>query len=359
MPKISTRQIYFYLAAVAPVGKLLFMPSQLAFFASNDLLIPAAMNYLIQAGAVFLALLFARQNRTFYEALSDTFGKIAAKIITCLLTLFLLFASLMPLLEQKLCVQKTLYDTLPSAVTFFPFFLLSAYICAKPLSSLGRVWDILLPISVAGFLGIMVLSVENADFGALMPVGASGAEGIFGGFAYSLNWFFDSALLLALAGRFDCKKGTAWKGALCYLAGGAAVLFYLAVFYGVYSDIAMQQTFGFAEMSKYFSGITVLGRIDYLFSFSLIFVIIFYCSLPLHAGTECIYEAFGKKRYLRTVVSLAVNLTLLIAVFMLNFRLYSAMKLITRTLFWIFPVFCVLLPALCLLLKRRSHEKIA
>lgn len=357
MHKISARQIYFYLAAIAPVGKLMLMPTQLAFYAKNDLLLPAAMNYLLQAGAVFLALLFASKNRTFYDALAGTVGKIAAKIVTCILVLFFLYAGLLPLLAQKLYVQKTLYDTLPSAITFFPFFLLSAYLCAKPLSSLGRLWDVLLPVSVVGYLGIIVLSVENADFGALMPIGAAGADGIFGGFAYSLNWFFDSALILALAGRFEYKKGMAWKGMLSYLAGGAAILFFLAVFYGVYSDIALHQTFAFSEISKYFSGITVLGRIDYLFSFALTFVIIFYGSLPLHAGVECVYEAFGSKRYLRTLFSVIINVGMLVGVYLLNFKLFITMQVITKILFWIFPIFCVLLPALCLLLKRRKNEK--
>lgn len=359
MHKISTRQIYFFLAAIAPVGKIMLMPTQLAFFSKNDLLFPAVMNYFLQAGAVFLALLFASKNRTFYDALADTVGKAAAKIIVCLLALFFLYASILPLLEQKLYVQKTLYDTLPSPVTFFPFFLLSAYLCAKPIASLGRLWDILLPVSVVGYAGIMALSVSNADFGALMPVGISGAEGIFGGFAYSLSWFFDSALILALAGKFEYRKGMAWKGMLFYLAGGTAIVFFLAVFYGVYSDIALQQTFAFSEISKYFSGITVLGRIDYFFSFALVFVILFYGSLPLHAGVECVCNAFGDKRCLRIVLSVAVNVGLLVCVYLLNFKLYVTLQTVTKMLFWIFPVFCVLLPALCLLLKRRKHETAA
>lgn len=205
----------------------------------------------------------------------------------------------------------------------------------------------------------MALSVSNADFGALMPVGISGAEGIFGGFAYSLSWFFDSALILALAGKFEYRKGMAWKGMLFYLAGGAAIVFFLAVFYGVYSDIALQQTFAFSEISKYFSGITVLGRIDYFFSFALVFVILFYGSLPLHAGVECVCNAFGDKRCLRIVLSVAVNVGLLVCVYLLNFKLYVTLQTVTKMLFWIFPVFCVLLPALCLLLKRRKHETAA
>lgn len=359
MHKISARQIYFFLAAVAPVGKLMLMPTQLAYFSKNDLLFPAAMNYLLQAGAVFLALLFASKNRTFYDALAGTVGKVAAKIITCILALFFLYASVLPLLEQKLYVQKTLYDTLPSAVTFFPFFLFSAYLCAKPLSSLGRLWDILLPVSVVGYVGIMALSVSNADFGALMPVGVTGANGIFGGFAYSMSWFFDSALLLALAGRFEYRKGMAWKGMLCYLGGGLAIVFFLAVFYGVYSETAIHQTFAFSEISKYFSGITVLGRIDYFFSFALVFVILFYGALPLHAGVECVCDAFGGKRYLRIILSVAVNVGLLVLVYLLNFKLQVLLQTVTKMLFWIFPVFCVLLPALCLLLKRRKHETTA
>ena len=359
MNKIVPRQLYFLLAAIMPVGKLVLMPTQIVYYAHNDLLFPAAINFCIQAFAIFLVMLLARNNKTFYELLVFTFGKIAAKIILTIFSVFLFYAAFLPLLEQKLLVQSVFYDTLPSIVAFSPFFLFGAYLCAKPLLHMGRVWDILAPVSIVGYLGILVLSFSNADFSALLPVGGSGADGIFQGTAYSLSWFFDSALVLALMGKFEYKKGMAWKCPLMYLLGAAGIILFLAVFYGIYSDIAVRQLFGFSKMSKYFAGITVLGRIDYLFIFSLAFVMVFYCSLPLHAGVDCLIQAYGSDHYKPTIFSVVINLVILILTVTLDYQFNVINEFITKTLVWIFPAFSILVPALALLLRRKSREKVS
>lgn len=356
MKKISARQLLFFLACVAPVGKIVLMPSGLVYYAGNDLIWSAAINYLLQTGVVFLVLLLSKRNATLYELLTDTFGKIAAKIIMTVFAAFLFYTALLPLLEQKLFVQSVFYDTLPSTLAFAPFFLFSAYLCFKPLASFGRVWDIIAPFAAVGYLGIIVLSVGQADFGALLPVGSSGAGGIFRGAAYSSSWFFDTALVLLLVGKFEYQKGLAWKGALFYLCGGIAVLFFLAVFYGVFSDIALRQLFAFSKISKYFSGVTVLGRIDYLFIFALALVMAFYCAMPLQACAECLKDAYGGGKTLSACAAIGLNGAMLGLAVLLNFSFLSTLKLSTENLFWIFPLFCLLLPAAAAAL-RRKHEK--
>jgi hypothetical protein len=358
MNKIAPRQLYFLLAAVMPVGKLILMPTQLAYYAKNDLLFPAAANFLLQAGIIFLIMLLSRSNRTFYDMLCYTFGKIAAKIVLSSLALFLFFAALLPLFEQKLMVQSVFYDTLPSIVAFAPFYLFSAYLCAKPLCNFGRAWDIIAPISIVGFFGIMLLSVSNAEFSALAPVGVNGAGGFFGGTAYTMSWFFDSALLLVLIGKFEYKKGMAWKSAVSYLIGAAAVLVFLAVFYGIFSDIAERQFFAFSKISKYFSGMTVLGRIDYLFIYSLALVMAYFCALPVHAGVDCLTQAYGNDGVKPVIFSVAINGILLVLSFVLDYRFGVLNDTITKTLFWIFPAFSVLMPLLALLLRRKPREKV-
>ncbi len=90
MNKISSRQLYFFLACVAPVGKLVILPSRLAFYSRNDLLIPAAVNFLIQAAVIFCVLLLAKRNVNLYELLANTFGKVIGKILILLFSACLL-----------------------------------------------------------------------------------------------------------------------------------------------------------------------------------------------------------------------------------------------------------------------------
>lgn len=359
MNKIGSRQLYFFLACIAPLGKLVLLPTQLVFYAGNDLLISAAINFALQAVMTFLILLLAKSNSTFYELLENTFGKITAKILICIFSLFLFYCSLLPIFEQKLFVQSVFYDTLPSTVAFSAFFLFSAYLCAKPLSSMGRTWDILAPLAIAGMVGILAFALPNADFEAIMPAGASGAKGIFSGMAYTMSWFYDSALLLMFMGKFEYKKGMAWKGLLSFLAGAAAIMFFLAVFYGVYGDIAVRQIFGFAKMGKYYAGVTVLGRIDYLFIFMLTLGMAFYCALPVQTGVTCLLQAFGSGRFKPMLFSAGANLVILILSIVLEYQFGAINDCVSETLFFLFPVFCVLVPLLALLLRRKPRAKIS
>ncbi len=354
MNKISARQLYFFLACVMPVGKIIILPALLAGHAKNDLLFPMLACYLIEAGAVFCVLLLMKRRESLHALLENAFGRVAAGILLGILALFYFYAALLPLLEQRLLVQSVFYDTLPSLAAFAPFFLFCAYLCAKPLGSQGRVWDLLGPISIAGIAGILVLSVGAADFGALLPVGSGGIGGFGMGLATAAPWFMDGALLLMLLGRVDYRKGTAWKGALFYLAGGLAALLFLAVFYAVFGGLAMKELFAFTKTSKYFSGITVLGRIDYLFIFALSLVMAFWCALPLQAGIDCFLQVFGRRRHLATILSVAVNLLFFVLLILLDNRFGEVLHAVTGPAVWIFPVFCAVLPPLCLLL-RRNH----
>lgn len=357
MKHISARQIYFLLACIFPVAKLILLPAQLANTSGNDLLFPALLHILLQAGAVFCVLLLAQKRQTFYELLEGAFGKIAAKVLTCVFALFLFFAALLPILEQKLFVQSVCYDTLPSYVSFSPFFLFAAYLCSKPLASYGRTWDILGPVALMGLLGIFILSAPNADFAAILPAGAAGASGFLKSAEAGFAWFFDAALLIPLLGKIEYRKGMAWKGMLFYLLGGALVLFFLAVFYGIFQETAVNHLFAFASAPRYFSAVTVLGRIDYLFIYALAMVMAFLCALPLQGGIECLLQSFGRKKYLPTVLAVALGALFFALMFLFDYRFGDVLDVFTKTVFWIFPVFTLAVPALMLLFLAKGGRR--
>ncbi len=356
MNKISTRQLLFFLSCIAPVGKIVLLPTRLAYYTENDLWLPMLFQYLLQTAIVFCVLLLAKRKMSFGELLENTFGKIVARIILVLFSLFLLYATLVPLLEQKLFVQSTFYDTLPSLIAFIPYFLFAAYLLSKPLACCGRMWDILAPVTIAGFFGILILSISAADYGALLPVGASGGSMILSSTMSASVWFYDAAILLFLLGKFDYQKGLAFKGAIFYFLGGAAVLFFCATFYGVFESTALNQLFAFAKTSKYFSGITQLGRVDYIFIFALAMTMAFYCILPAQAAIDNIRTSFHAPDWAGSVMGAGVSLILFITVALTTFQYNSVLQFISEKFAWIFPVFTVAIPVLSLLLRRDKKD---
>ena len=318
--KLSSRQILFFLAAAAPIGKIVLMPARLARACANDLLFPVLAQLLVQAAIIFCVLLLARREQTLYALIRDAAGGVAAKIAAILFSAFLLFAAFLPVVEQKLLVRSIFYDTIPAYLVFTPFFIFSAYLCARPLCTVGRMWDILTPLAAVALAGIALLSVGSADYGALAPAGAAGWEGV--------------------------ARGTQ---AACS-----------STFYGVFSEIAVAQTHAFARMSGFFSGMTVLGRIDYLFIFAAAFVMTFYVILPMQAAVGTLSEAFGKSRALPALLSAGINLAMLAAVYLTNFHTSQVIEMLTGTLFWLYPVFAAGVPLLLVLIfGRRTHEAVS
>ena len=351
--KFAPRQLLFFLGCLAPLSKLILMPAQLAAEAKNDLWLSALISFAVETAAVFAAVLLAKRRLSFFELLERAFGRAAAYFGCMLLALFLLLAAYIPLFEQKLMVQSIFYDTLPSDLLFAPFFLLSVYFCLKPLGSFGRVFDLLGPLAALAFLFLVLFSAGEADFAALAPVGAAGAGGILKGVLNTAAWFFDGALVLALLGKIEYQRGLAWKAAAVHGVGGGAVLLFLALFYGIFQDIAPVQFFAFAKTAKYFPAIDLLGRIDYIFLYALALCMLFASLFPLLGAAELCKQSFGESKPRCLLYALLLNGAMAGVSTALGFAFPAAERFLTRTLFWLFPLFGALLPALLLLTARR------
>lgn len=355
--RIAPRQLLFFLACLAPLGKLILMPAQLAAETKNDLWLSALLSLAVETLAVFAAVLLARKGLSLFELLRRSLGRAAAYIGCLLLVLFFLFAAYIPLFEQKLMVQSVFYDALPSDLLFAPFFLLSLYLCVKPLGCYGRIFDILGPLAAVAFFFLMIFSVGETDFMALAPVGVTGTK-VLTGSLHTTAWFFDGALVLAMLGKIDYQKGLAWKSALAYAVGGAAVLLFLAVFYGIFQDIAPVQFFAFSKTAKYFPAINLLGRIDYLFIYAMALAMVFSSLLPLISAAELLRESFGESKLKSLAYSLVLNGAIAALSSVFSFAFPAAERLITRPLFWVFPLFGVLLPLALLPLRAREGRRI-
>ena len=114
-----------------------------------------------------------------------------------------------------------------------------------------------------------------------------------------------------------------------------------------------------SKTTRYFSGIETVGRIDYLFIYSLSLVMAFYAILPLQAGIELLRQSYGsrEKRLLPALLSIAVYAVMLALTILLDYRYSSLNQAVCVNLFCIFPIFALLLPALMLLFKIRRRRE--
>ena len=118
--------------AYSAAGKILMMPALLSYYCKNDLLFPALFLLAAQTAVVWVvAFACSKTNKTFFELAQDAFGAVFSKILMWLFAAFFAAAALLPMLEQKLFVQAIFYDTIPSLITFLPFFILAVSIHVK------------------------------------------------------------------------------------------------------------------------------------------------------------------------------------------------------------------------------------
>lgn len=354
MDKIKLRQICFIYAALLPATRMLLYPATLAYHAGNDLLFSALGNLLAEGAVIFAVMMLAKRTRlTFFGLLKNTFGEVAARIVYGAFALFFAASALLPLLEQKGFVTQVLYENAPSVLSFAPFFALSLFACMRGLKSIGRIADIALPLFAVCFAVLILLALPQADFAALLPLFGRGAAPVLRGWQYGIARYTDCLFPLFFLGHFRTEKGGTAKVMLSFAAGALATLLFLAVFYAVFADIAPLQQNALAQIAKYTTAFTSLGRIDLLPAIALSLVLAFALCIPLQLSTHCACTAIGCRPLWP---ALAVNGALLALTIFFNYSFREVQAAFAEVLWPVFGVFCYLVPLLALLLRREKRR---
>ena len=355
MDKINLRQICFFFAALMPVTKMIIYPTTLCFYARNDLLLSAAANVVAEGVVLALVIFLAyRTDMTFFDLLQNTFGRIAARIAYGLFAVFFAFSALLPLMEQKIFVGQIFYENVPSLLSFAPFFGVSFFACVKGFKTIGRTADIAMPVFAVCYTVLLLLSVPQADFTALLPAGGAGADNILRGSLFSANWFIDCLYPLFFLGHFRREKGAWWKIGTAYLIGAAALLLFLATFYGIFVDIAVCQQNALAQISKYTTAFTSLGRIDLLFIFALALLLVFAQCIPAQLSVHCARKCFGDIGPL--IPSALLNAVFLVFTVFFKYSYNELQTIFTQSLWPVFLVFAYIVPAAALLLRKKRRD---
>lgn len=353
--RVYARQIAFFAAFVLPVYKLLEAPSLLARYAKGDLLLPALLQYLLQAGVLILLLVAAAgSEKTLFERMEEKLGKLSL-VFYIAYGVYFLFSAILPLLDLEKFVYAVFYDTSPTLFSFGAFFLFCAFACTKGLKAIGRVADLSLFLFLLPFLLLLVMSLVEADASNLLPIFEQDFSHTAKAFTYTSPHFSDVALLLPLVGNLRYKKGDGGKIMTGYGVGALCTLTFLAIFYGVYSTIAPREHYAFAKIAQYFPALSVVGRIDLLLVYMLCIVLFFNVATPLVYTID--FTARSLKTHKKTLPAAILAFGAFLFVLFFNKYYDGFYAVISGKLYPLFWLFSVLLPLLFLLLKERKKEK--
>ena len=294
---LKTRQVCLFFIFFLPVIKFFMMPSIIAKEAKQDIWICLIINCFIDLITVAVALYALKdENGDFFCALEKHFGKPVGKTFMILYAVFFLLKTLLPVNEQKDYVEYTLYMTTPNLLTFLPVFAVIFYISLQKLRVWGRLSDGVAIIALLGYFMLFALSISNANFNELKPVGISGIKGVVTGAFNSQTWFNDGVYFLFFSGEYLKSKKHGLKILLSCLISCTIVIFFGMIFYGTFSSIAYRQRFALTEISKYTTVITNIGRFDYIALFSLLFTSVFSLALPFYFAVNLIQRCFNLKK---------------------------------------------------------------
>ena len=347
------RQIAFVAAFLLPIGKFLEAPSILAKYAAGDLLLPAFLHFLLQ-GLLLWAILYVASNseKTILERLQEKLGN-GIVVLYVTYAVYFVFVAILPLLDIEKYIYAAFFDTSPTAFVFVFFFFLSAFLCVKSIQSIARSADLCLFLFLLPFVALMIMAFSATDLSGLLPLFGEQFGHIVSAFKRTFPHFTDTILLLPLLFNYKPKKGDSFKILGGYSLGSFFTLFFLAVFYGIYSSIAGSQHYAFSKIGQYFPALAVLGRIDLIFVYFLTIVLLFYTCLPLQYATDFITLSFPVGKI---PVSFVLNAGLLVFVLFSNKHYNAFYQIIGGKLYFIFFIFGILLP-LCLLLLPKSKKK--
>lgn len=353
--RISVRQICFIMLIYTAVSKFILYPTVLSYKSGRDLLFSALADFAVQAVIVWsVSYLCSRTDKTFFELIEGTLGKITARIIYGLFALFFIVCAIIPVFEQKVYVHAIFYDTVPSLIVFLPFFFFAVYAASKGFENIGRSADICLPIFIISMLFILVMSVIEVKWDNFLPMLKMPLKSVFGASVGTMFRFFEPCWLLMFMGHFKYKKGDALKITFSYIGGALIVLFVLAVFYGVYGDVSASRQFAISKISLFFPAIDVIGRIDLVALYALEIVMLFALVLNIQLAVHCIAECTGYKN--KAVLSLAVNAVLLVLIIFLDNKFNALHTFFSKWMWLAFVIFANIIPLLAWAMKRRKND---
>lgn len=359
MNQLKTRQICLFFIAFVPVTKLFILPSIIAKSSGSDMWISCLLNVLFDTLSI-MGVCFAckRANCDFFTLIENCFGKTGFKIIMILYALAFFLKALVPVNDLRNYVEITLYETIPSSIYFLPFFIVSFYLCTKPLRVLGRCADIMWLVTLTGIAIILALSVSNVDFTNLLPLGVNGTKKIFSGSFSSWLWYGDCVYFMFFIGNFTFKKKDGIKIVLSYVLSGVVTVLFMIFFYCIFTSIAGRQTYSLTEISKYSTVINNIGRFDYIGIGLILFSTVIATSLPIYFCVLCVKKAFNIQ--IKWRISLAVNglLTLIIILLKEHFFSIERFVMIYGNLIFILLFNLIPLVSVLLTIKEKRHATI-
>ncbi|WP_225999759.1 GerAB/ArcD/ProY family transporter [Paenibacillus sp. BJ-4] len=190
---------------------------------------------------------------TFYQYVQRIIGRAAGKVIGVLLVIYFVCIAGFEIRSVEEVTAFFLLEGTPAWAISAPFMWISLYLCMGGIGTIGRICQIIFPITASIFLLICLLGLNVFELNNLRPVLSEGVMPVFKALKVTTLTFTGTECMLIILCRMEKpKRATRVIG----LAIGIAVVFYITAVIlciGAFSvEGVMTRTWPFLDLARSF-----------------------------------------------------------------------------------------------------------
>ncbi len=263
--EIDSSQLSVFVFMAVMALKIFLAPGLLIKYSGRDGWISMLIFVVIELVILLMILFIIKLNpdKNLYEVLKFGLGKIGAKIVLIIVSVFFGVKLIIMLGELKLFFNTSILKSINFVVCLIVLLFMLAVFTGKGLRPVGRMAQIFFPFVLIALVVLFLLTVGNLEIVGLTPVIVDKDE-IFGTLAKFPIWFGDVAVLLVFTGRVKQKKKFILSSMISALISSVAVMYFAIVLFATYGDYPVIIDYGhtISNMVVYSSGSYLFGRFD-------------------------------------------------------------------------------------------------
>lgn len=308
-PMISARQFILLAFIGGMVIKGLMLPSILMRISGKDGLFVMAFYFLIEIInlTLFSLLIVKFPEKTFFNILSECFGKVISRVIALAIMVAALIKFTLNLSEVKAFFSIEMFASFNWTVMVIPLIALCFTIAVKSLRVLGRTAEIFFPFILAGIIFLSLILFREVPFENVLPLLDGGIKPVLDGIKEFPIWFGDVIVMAVALGNVKKGKHMTLKCVLMRMFAAVMILAFSVVLFATYGNIAPLVKYGhnITSLTQYNLGSQQYGRFDLIIYAVWMSGVFIKMAMNCYLGVRCTAFLFNVRNYKYVAAALA------------------------------------------------------
>lgn len=294
----------------------------------------------------------------FFSLLTETIGKVAAKIVVCLFGLYMFFKLSISTSETIAFYSENVFSGFDVALMSVILLIFLTAIAKHTLRALSRLNEIIAPIVALCIVVLVTIVVATGvDFANIFP--AMREPEFLPSFFRHATWLGDFTPLILFLGRTQIKKSTSIIAASAGVLGTAVAVFFSIVMCAAFGNVKsiVDVNTNLSSILQYSIG-NVFGRIDLVSEILWSIASFIENALFFYSVCRCFEFVVGKNAHMITALAVSVALFFLLVFAMSDPTLFTKITVnaAASAISVIFTFAIPIVALVCAIVYRRKHK---